>query len=62
MGQYKGFIEYDSLFGSDRATESASIDPKTTAAILLYSSGTTGMPKNVQLSHTNIVANLPQML
>jgi acyl-CoA synthetase (AMP-forming)/AMP-acid ligase II len=35
------------------------IDPEDTAA-LLYSSGTTGMPKGVQLSHRAIVANLMQ--
>jgi acyl-CoA synthetase (AMP-forming)/AMP-acid ligase II len=35
------------------------IDPGDTAA-LLYSSGTTGVPKGVQLSHRAIVANLMQ--
>ena len=33
----------------------------TDVAILPYSSGTTGMPKGVQLTHRNMVANLTQL-
>lgn len=37
------------------------IDPKNDLAFLAYSSGTTGLPKAVMLTHTNIVSNVLQM-
>ena len=38
-----------------------SFDPATHIAVLPYSSGTTGNPKGVKLSHTNLVANVAQI-
>jgi acyl-CoA synthetase (AMP-forming)/AMP-acid ligase II len=38
------------------------IDPRADLAALPYSSGTTGAPKGVMLSHANIVANVRQFL
>jgi acyl-CoA synthetase (AMP-forming)/AMP-acid ligase II len=38
----------------------AEIDPAADLAVLPYSSGTTGLPKGVMLSHRNLVANLIQ--
>jgi 4-coumarate--CoA ligase len=38
-----------------------SIDPNTDLAFLAYSSGTTGLPKGVMLTHKNIVSNVLQM-
>src|SRR6478735_4810306 len=37
-----------------------SIDPATHLAVLPYSSGTTGLPKGVMLTHRNLVANIAQ--
>ena len=36
------------------------IDPGEDLAFLVYSSGTTGLPKGVMLTHHNIVANMIQ--
>ena len=37
------------------------IDPSTDVAVMPYSSGTTGLPKGVMLTHRNLVANLVQL-
>jgi len=37
------------------------LDPATDVAVLPYSSGTTGLPKGVMLTHRNLVANLVQV-
>ena len=36
-------------------------DPSSHVAILPFSSGTTGLPKGVQLTHLNLVANIGQV-
>jgi len=38
------------------------INPTNDVAILPYSSGTTGLPKGVMLTHRNLIANILQML
>lgn len=48
-----------SLLMGGHEADLAGINPRQTA-LLPYSSGTTGMPKGVMLSHYNLVSNLVQ--
>jgi len=45
----------------DRDPPSVSIDPANDLCVLPYSSGTTGLPKGVMLTHRNVVAQLNQI-
>ncbi len=49
------------LYAEGRPAPGRHIDPTTTIAALPYSSGTTGKPKGVMLTHHNLVANLCQI-
>lgn len=46
---------------ADRRAPDVSFDPATHVAVLPYSSGTTGLPKGVKLTHRNLVANVAQI-
>ncbi len=48
------------LLGSGAPAPEVGFDPATHIAVLPYSSGTTGRPKGVMLSHRNLVANVEQ--
>ncbi|WP_370185242.1 AMP-binding protein [Rhodococcus wratislaviensis] len=49
------------LLGAQLPAPQIGIDPATHVAALPYSSGTTGNPKGVALSHRNLVANVAQI-
>ncbi|CAG8763317.1 3679_t:CDS:2, partial [Acaulospora morrowiae] len=62
--EVNGFQPYYTLF-VDREFEPIEYSPeeaKNTTAFLCYSSGTTGKNKGVEITHTNIVANLKQIV
>ncbi|GAC53483.1 AMP-binding protein, partial [Gordonia amicalis] len=49
------------VIGAGLPAPQVSFDPATHVAVLPYSSGTTGNPKGVALSHRNLVANVAQL-
>jgi 4-coumarate--CoA ligase len=57
---FEGYAALRDLLGEGKTAPEVSFDPATQVAVIPYSSGTTGFPKGVQLSHTNLVANVVQ--
>ncbi len=55
-----GHPDLRSLLMEGATPPEVSFDPATHLAVLPYSSGTTGIPKGVMLSHRNLVANVAQ--
>ncbi|KAF9887162.1 hypothetical protein FE257_010416 [Aspergillus nanangensis] len=56
---FSGFLNYIQL-GKASEREQETIKPSEDFALLMYSSGTSGHPKGVRLTHRNIVANILQ--
>ena len=55
-----GHPSLPAMLAEGHAAPTVAIDPSTHVAVLPYSSGTTGAPKGVMLSHRNLVANVEQ--
>jgi acyl-CoA synthetase (AMP-forming)/AMP-acid ligase II len=60
FGQAEGARSFAELLQAPPTPPTVSIDPKNDVVVLPYSSGTTGLPKGVMLTHHNLVANLVQ--
>ena len=56
-GRVRHFTSIRNISGTERFRR-AKVDPDRDLAFLVYSSGTTGHPKGVMLSHRNIVSNV----
>ncbi len=59
LGEAAGATPFAELLRAGRQPE-VRIDPHADLAVLAYSSGTTGLPKGVMLTHHNLVATLCQ--
>lgn len=60
MDTLEGVSSLEHLMSALPSTGYASVDPGVDVVALPYSSGTTGLPKGVMLTHRNLVANLAQ--
>jgi acyl-CoA synthetase (AMP-forming)/AMP-acid ligase II len=61
IGQGAGATPFDALLVEAAGPEEVGIAPREDLVALLYSSGTTGLPKGVMLTHSNLVAEVAQL-
>jgi acyl-CoA synthetase (AMP-forming)/AMP-acid ligase II len=62
FGEAEGATPFEALLAGGHAPPDVSIVPGEDLAALPYSSGTTGLPKGVMLTHRNLVANIAQTM
>jgi acyl-CoA synthetase (AMP-forming)/AMP-acid ligase II len=60
FGEADGAVPFASLRAAGGDPPEVAIDPGEDVVVLPYSSGTTGLPKGVMLTHRNLVANVLQ--
>ena len=58
IGDAEGYATYEALLGDP--IDQVPVDVFNSVVVLPYSSGTTGLPKGVMLTHHNLVSNLAQ--
>ena len=56
----EGTLPFTQLLGAEPLAEQVDVDVREDVMVLPYSSGTTGFPKGVMLTHRNLVANIVQ--
>lgn len=61
FGEAEGATPFVSLLKSDGQLPPIAIDPRKDLIVLPYSSGTTGLPKGVMLTHYNLTTNIAQL-
>lgn len=61
LDDVEGFLSVADLIAEGKSAPKVLFDPAAQVAVLPYSSGTTGVPKGVMLTHRNLVANICQI-
>jgi acyl-CoA synthetase (AMP-forming)/AMP-acid ligase II len=61
FGSSEGATSFDTLLVPNGNPPEVDINPRKDLVALPYSSGTTGLPKGVMLTHHNLVSNMKQM-